>query len=66
MLIELEEQLENIRDAMVLPKVIQIAAIAGLLVVEKYAKLSELSEMYHIAMGLCFTFTRHSPSDFAL
>ena len=66
MLIELEERLENIHDATVLPKVIRIAAIAGLLVVEKYAKLSELSEMYHIAMGPCFTFTRHSPSDFAL
>ena len=66
MLIELEERLENIRDATVLPKVIRIAAIAGLLVVEKYAKLSELSEVYRIAMGPCFTFTRHSPSDFAL
>lgn len=62
MLIELEERLENIRDAIDLPKVIRIAAIASLLVVEKYSKLSELSEVYRIAMGLYFAFTKCSPS----
>ena len=66
MLIELEEQLENIHDAVVLQKVIWIAAIASLLVVEKYSKLSELSEVYHIAMGLHFAFSKYSPSHFTL
>ena len=58
MLIQLEEQLENIRDASDLPKVIRIAAIASLLVVEKYSKLSDLSEVYRIAMGMGFIFTK--------
>jgi len=52
MLVDLERRLENIRDAVVLPKVIRIAAIASLLVVEKYSKLSDLSEVYRIAMGM--------------
>ncbi|KAF9792013.1 hypothetical protein BJ322DRAFT_997777, partial [Thelephora terrestris] len=53
MLILLEERLENIRDSLDLPKVIRIAATASLLVVEKYSKLSELSEVYRIAMVMC-------------
>jgi hypothetical protein len=62
MLIELEEQLENICDATGLPKVIRIAAIASLLVVEKYSKLSKLLEVYRIAMDPYFTFTKYSLS----
>jgi hypothetical protein len=62
MLIELEERLENIHDATDLPKVIWITVIASLLVVEKYSKLSELSEVYHIAMDPYFTFTKYSLS----
>ena len=61
MLIQLEERLENVRDSSDLPKVIRIAAIAGLLVVEKYLKLSDLSEVYRIAMGMCFVLTEHQP-----
>ena len=57
MLILLGERLEHVRDAQDLPKVIRIAAIASLLVVEKYSKLSELSEVYCIAMGTYFTLT---------
>lgn len=56
MLILLEERLENVRDSTDLPKVIRIAAIASLLVVEKYSKLSELSEVYRIAMGMHLLF----------
>ena len=54
MLTQLEERLENVRDTSELPKVIRIAAIASLLVVGKYSKLSDLSEVYRIAMGTCF------------
>ena len=56
MLILLEEQWENVHDSTDLPKVIRIAAIASLLVVEKYSKLSELSEVYRIAMGMHLLF----------
>ena len=63
MLIQLEERLENVRDASDLPKVIRIAAIAGLLVVEKYSKLSDLSEVYRISMGMNFFFTECSPPN---
>ena len=56
MLILLEERLENVCDSTDLPKVIRIAAIASLLVVEKYSKLSELSEVYRIAMGMHLLF----------
>lgn len=56
MLLQLEERLERVRDAQDLPKVIRIAAIAGLLVLEKYSRLSELSEVYCISMGM------HAPS----
>ena len=59
MLIQLEERLENVRDASDLPKVIHIAAIASLLVVEKYSKLSDLSEVYRIAMGMQFAFSKY-------
>ena len=65
MLILLEERLENICDALDLPKVICIAAIASLLVVEKYLKLSDLSEVYHIAMGLYNTFKKYLLSSCA-
>lgn len=61
MLIQLEERLENVRNSLDLPKVIRIAAIAGLLVVEKYSKLSDLSEVYRIAMGMHFVLTTHQP-----
>jgi hypothetical protein len=54
MLIQLEERLEYVRDTPELPTVIRIAAIASLLVVEKYSKLSDLSEVYCIAVGTCF------------
>jgi len=63
MLMLLREQLEKIRNASELPKVIHIAAIASLLVVEKYSKLSELSEVYRIAMGTCFMFITYSLSS---
>jgi len=56
MLTQLEERLENVRDAPDLLKVIRITAIASLLVVEKYSKLSDLSEVYRIAMGTNFVF----------
>jgi len=59
MLILLEEQLANVRDDLTLPTVIRIAAIASLLVVKKYSKLSDLSEVYHIAMGMHFSFTKY-------
>jgi len=59
MLILLRERLEKVRNTSELPKVIRIAAIANLLVVEKYSKLSELSEVYCIAMGMCFTFVKY-------
>jgi len=59
MLILLRGRLEKLRDAPVLPTVICIAAIAGLLVVEKYSKLSELSEVYRIAMGMHFMFAKY-------
>ena len=62
MLVHLEKRLKFVRDASDLPKVIRIAAIAGLLVVEKYSKLSDLSEVYRIAMGMSFDFTIHPPS----
>ena len=62
MLIELEDRLENIRDTTELPKVLRIAAIASLLVVEKYSKLSELSEVYRIAMGMCLPLSKYPPS----
>ncbi|KAF9650219.1 hypothetical protein BDM02DRAFT_3068491, partial [Thelephora ganbajun] len=52
MLILLEEQLENICDTSDLLKVVHVAAIASLLVVNKYSKLTELSEVYWIAMGM--------------
>ena len=55
-------RLEKVRDASELPKVIRIAAIASLLVVEKYSKLSELSEVYRIAMGTCLMFAKYSCS----
>jgi len=55
MLIQLEERLEYLRDSDDLPTVIRTAAIASLLVVEKYSKLSELSEVYRIAMGMRLT-----------
>ena len=51
MLLQLEERLERVRDARDLPKVVRIAAVASLLIVEKYLKLSELSEVYCIAIG---------------
>jgi len=57
MLTQLEEQLENVCDTSDLLKVIRIAAIASLLVVEKYSKLSDLSEVYRITMGANFVFT---------
>lgn len=66
MLIQLEERLENVRDTSDLPKVIRIAAIASLLVVEKYSKLSDLSEVYHIAMGVYLVFTEYEPSHLVL
>ena len=66
MLMLLEERLENVRDESDLPKVIRIAAIAGLLVVNKYSKLSELSEVYRIAMGTKFTLSTCFFSDFLL
>jgi len=56
MLTNLETRLANVRDASSLPTVIRIAAIASLLVVEKYSKLSDLMEVYRIAMGVCFVF----------
>lgn len=63
MLMLLEERLENVRDESDLLKVIRIAAIASLLVVEKYSKLSDLSEVYRIAMGMTFTFSKRPFSD---
>lgn len=58
-LLLLEERLEFVRDAQDLPKVIRIAAIAGLLIVKKYSKLSELLEVYRIAMGMYSSSTKH-------
>jgi len=62
MLMLLQEQLEHVHDAPDLPKVIHIVAIAGLLVVKKYSKLSKFSEVYWIAMGTYFAFLKYSLS----
>jgi hypothetical protein len=52
MLEAMEHDLQKVRDAIEVPTVIRIAAIAGLLVVSKYYALTDDNDVYHIAIGL--------------
>ena len=52
MLEAMEHDLQKVRDAIEVPTVIRIAAIAGLLVVSKYYALTDDNDVYRIAIGL--------------
>lgn len=51
MLARLRRDLQQMCDDSVLPNVIRIAAIAGLLVLDKYDTRFQDSEIYKIALG---------------
>ena len=51
MLARLRRDLQQMCDSSVLPNVIRIAAIAGLLVLDKYDTRFQDSEIYKIALG---------------
>jgi hypothetical protein len=52
MLEAMEHDLQKVHDAIEVPTVIRIAAIAGLLVVSKYYALTDDNNVYCIAIGL--------------
>jgi hypothetical protein len=51
MLEAMEHDLQQVCDAPALPKIIRIAAIAGLLVLSKYYALTDDNDVYRIAIS---------------